>query len=207
MTEPSHNYSELKLCRPVICITGGIGAGKSVVSRILRVRGFPVYDCDMEARRIMESSVGLQRALTEAVGCNLYHSDGSLNRSQLADIIFSSVEKRREVNKLVHSAVRQDIQRWIKESSYSKVPIFFVETALPTTSRLYEDVDLIWLVEAPEELRLVRTSNRDNAAIEDVEARVIAQREEFLGLPSELTRIILNDDIHPLLPQIDKLLK
>ena len=67
--------------RPLkIGITGGIGSGKSGVSELLRIAGIPVYDCDSEARRLMNTSPTLREALTTLAGEDVYASD-----SQAAD--------------------------------------------------------------------------------------------------------------------------
>ena len=64
----------------IIGVTGGIGSGKSVVSRLLRLMGVPVYDCDREAKRLMDGEAAIRKALIEAVGAEVYDASGRLNR-------------------------------------------------------------------------------------------------------------------------------
>lgn len=185
----------------IICITGGIGSGKSVVSRILRLKGFKVYDCDSRAKALMASPL-LKDKLKEILGNGIFRSDGSLDRAAMAAIIFSDDEKRASVNRLVHAEVRADISA---EYSLSGSP-FFVETAIPATSHLDALCRSIWLVEAPEELRLRRACSRDNACRADIERRIEAQKSEFRELPKEKTAIIANDGSHSILSRIESLL-
>ena len=93
----------------LIGITGGIGCGKSVVSRICRLRGFDVYDCDSEAKMLMDNDPLLKSAIVEILGRDILLSDGSLDRKIMAALIFSDDCKRRKVNTAVHSAVKADI--------------------------------------------------------------------------------------------------
>ena len=96
----------------LIGITGGIGAGKSVVSRILRHRGYPVYDCDSEAKRLMDTDAEVISGLKSLLGDSIYSADGKLDRGEMSRRLFSDDEIRRGVNGIVHSAVRRDLMRW-----------------------------------------------------------------------------------------------
>ncbi|MDE6243508.1 MAG: dephospho-CoA kinase, partial [Muribaculaceae bacterium] len=68
-------------------------------------------------------------------------------------------------------------------------------------------VDSIWLVDAPEQVRIDRVMKRNALTAEQVKARIEAQRREFESLPAEKVSLVSNDGLHPLLPQIEFLLK
>ena len=68
----------------IIGITGGIGSGKSTVSRILRLNEYFVFDCDYEARQIMEKNVSVRNKLLTIIGKKAYNFDGSLNRTYIS---------------------------------------------------------------------------------------------------------------------------
>ena len=70
-----------------IGITGGIGSGKSYVSRLLEARGYAVYDCDSAAKRLIASSPYIRRRLTALIGPHTYLADGSLNKSAVAQFL------------------------------------------------------------------------------------------------------------------------
>lgn len=187
-----------------IGITGGIGTGKSVVSRVLRCNGFEVYDCDTSAKKLMENDIHLKEKLRSELGGEIYHNNGSLNKKLLASKLFNDDNVRNFVNSLVHEAVR-------KEISSLRIKIkgkFFIESAILFTSHLAEDCDKIWLVEAPLEERIKRVEKRDSMNRKEIEKRINSQRLEFSQIDSEKTLVIINDDYKPMLPiilqQIDK---
>ena len=116
----------------IIGITGGIGAGKSVVSRILRLKGYWVYDCDLEAKILMDQDMDVRNALKELFSESIYLEDGTLDRKLMADKIFSDENIRNYVNRIVHSAVKSD---FISRAGRNGSPVF-VESAILHTSGL-----------------------------------------------------------------------
>lgn len=193
----------------LIVLTGGIGAGKSVVARILRLRGFEVYDCDSRARIIMESASEVRESLVGWCGEEVYDASGALNRQMLGSRLFSDTELRSRVNSLVHRLVREDIAMHmarLESEEAGKPKPLFVETAIPVVSGLADKADEIWLVTAPEELRVARACGRDGHSADHVRSRIAAQRSEWDLLPAAKTRLILNDGLNPLLPQVNSLL-
>lgn len=185
-----------------IGLTGGIGAGKSVVSRILRLKGYPVYDCDSEAKRLMAESEAIKRELSGRFGEECILSDGSINRRHLSGCVFGNKEHLDWLNALVHSAVRDDVRMWMDE----KEGICFVESAIIHTSHLDEMCDEIWLVEAPEEVRVDRAVARGGITRENIMQRIAVQRKEFDGIENEKVRLIMNYGDHSLLERITELI-
>lgn len=162
----------------VIGIAGGIGSGKSVVSRIMRLNGYPVYDCDYEARRLMEEAGGkIRRQLSERFGYDLYRKDGTLDRKRLAAEIFGCEEARRFVNSVVHACVKDDFVHWIETHRKQGDKTLFVESAILVSSGMITFCDEVMLVDAPEEERIRRAVSR-GLSRDDAEARVQAQRSE-----------------------------
>lgn len=188
----------------LIGITGGIGAGKSVVSRILRLKGFDVYDCDLRARELMESDEKILSALSGRFGERVIRDDRSLDRTLIAESVFSSDETRIWLNTLVHSAVRNDLERWYNSMAKD---LCFVESAIMVTSELDRICDRIWLIDAPLQLRKERALKRGGITPENLDLRIASQRMEFDALPAEKTVIIENNDSSSLLTQIELLLK
>lgn len=186
----------------IICITGGIGAGKSIVSRILRQRDLKVYDCDFEAKRIMDSSPLIIEALKLKYG-KMVINDGIIDRKALGDIIFSDKDERLWLNNIVHNAVKADILG--QYSTFPEQP-FFVETAIPYTAGFIEMCSYFWLVKAPEMLRVERIKKRNSLSEKDILVRIESQRKEFDILPDSRTFTIINNESEALLPQIESLL-
>lgn len=180
-----------------IGITGGIGSGKSVVSELLRCMGYPVFDTDREAKQLMEQSVVIRAKLTEVFGDQVY-ANGKLNRPYLASLIFHDVAARLQVNAIVHPEVRSCFRNWC-EKQHSD--IVFFESAILYESDFHHLADAIWVISAPEKVRLKRTVRRDGAAPEQVLARMrsqLAQEEK----EARADFVIRNNDQEPLIPQV-----
>lgn len=186
-----------------IAIVGGIGSGKSVVSRLLRLLGIPVYECDAEAKRLMNVNESLRLALMNAVGREAYGSDGRLDRRYLANYMFGHADRVALVNSIVHPVVRDDFREWAQRMGDSVVA---VETAILFESGLDADVDAILLVYAPEKLRVERAMRRDGADEASVRRRMENQRkdEELMSLS---TYTIYNDDAESVIAQVKSVLE
>ena len=188
----------------MIGICGGIGSGKSVVSRILRLRGEPVYDCDLEAKRIMDSSAEVLAALNKRYGDAVCPSGGPILRPELARRVFGNDEERLWLNSLVHRLVREDVGRWHSVRMAAGYGRCFVESAIIATSGLAAMCDEIWLVTASEEVRIARIKQRDSLSEEAIKSRIRAQQEEerLLNVSGVPIRIIDNSGLQPLFSQL-----
>lgn len=190
----------------LVGITGGIGAGKSVVSRILRTFGYGVYDCDDRARNLMENEGTLKEMLRRHFGFDVIGE--IIDRRALADIIFNNEEDRLWLNGCVHSAVREDLERWMGEDAGN----LFVECAILYESHLCEMCAQIWYVEAPADVRLQRAMARsldnsvDNATSpenrkgkirDDILRRIESQKNEYEGLCSLSRPIVFIRNYNP----------
>lgn len=183
-------------------ITGGIGSGKSVVSRILQLMGYPVYSSDQRAKDLMHEDSGIISALKELFGENAY-KDSELNRPFIAEQIFRDDSKRVAMNKIVHPAVRADFKSW---AASQQAPLVFQESALLFETGNYTQFDHIFLVTASESVRMQRVKERDHLSDEAVEARFKAQMPD--EEKQKLTpHIIHNNGDEFLVPQVLKLIK
>ena len=142
-----------------IGITGGIGSGKSYVSRLLEARGYAVYDCDSAAKRLIASSPYIRRRLTALIGPHTYLADGSLNKSAVAQFLLASEENADAIDRIVHPAVFSD---------FRKSGLDWMESAIIYESGIYRLVDRVIVVTAPEELRIQRVIARDKISREKV---------------------------------------
>lgn len=206
----------------LIGLTGGIGSGKSVVSRVLRIRGCHVYDCDLEARRLMDGSEDVCRALRGRWGEDIYDSCGRLDRRRVAGYVFGDDAERAWLDALVHGMVRQDVKDWTER--HSDAPVLFVESAILCTSGLAAMCAEVWEVTAPLQVRIARLAARSGLSEAEARARIEAQRHEAELLsqlpssrssrsshpsqssPSPFRSQIINSDASQLLPQLDRLL-
>lgn len=186
----------------IIGVTGGIGSGKSVVSRLLRLMGVPVYDCDREAKRLMCESVVIREALVGAVGAEVYDASGQLDRAYLASYMFGNPERVSLVNGIVHPVVRADFKEWAQQSGKAVVA---VESAILFEAKMDADVDAVCLVHAPEATRVQRAILRDGASEKAVRNRMQSQLSEQAYM-ERADVIIYNDDAHSLIGQVSSLL-
>ena len=189
----------------IIGICGGIGSGKSVVSRILRLRGDAVYDCDLEAKKIMDSSEEVLTALNARYGDAVCPVGGPIRRQELARRVFGSDEERLWLNRLVHRLVREDVGRWHCAMMAEGRERCFVESAVLATSGLVAMCGEVWLVTAMEKVRVARIKERDSLSEEAIRSRILSQQEEWplleaSGIP---LRTIDNSGDYPLLDQIN----
>lgn len=188
----------------IIGICGGIGSGKSVVSRILRLRGEVVYDCDLEAKRIMDTSDEVLAALHSRYGDAVCRVGGPICRPELARRVFGSDVERLWLNSLVHRLVKEDVELWHAAMMAEGRGRCFVESAILASSGLADMCDEVWLVTASEATRIARIRERDLLDEEDVRNRILSQHEEELMLSAsgKPVRVIDNSGAVPLLEQI-----
>lgn len=184
----------------IVAISGGIGSGKSIVSSILRVLGYDVYDTDSEARKLMENSDGIKRRLREAISPDAV-INGVIDRKTVGKIVFSDKSKLEKLNEIVHGEVRKHFMRWVKNHTSSN--LVFVETALLYESGMDDLVNKVWEIFAPRELRIERVMMRNALTRTEVEARINSQdHKEKLWEPHPSVVNIVNDGITAVLPQI-----
>ncbi|MDE6265914.1 MAG: dephospho-CoA kinase [Muribaculaceae bacterium] len=185
----------------IIAITGGIGAGKSVVSRMLTAMGHDVYDCDSRAKALMDNSGEIKRRIAEEIAAEAVDGDKIL-RPVLAEIVFNNPDKLLILNSIVHQYVREDIAR---EAAGSDAPVMFIETAILYESGLDRMVSQVWDVTAPEPVRIERVVARNGCTADHARARIESQRI-VVENPHHAVHTIVNDNITPLLPQVLHLL-
>ena len=190
------------LSAKLVAISGGIGSGKSVVSHVLSVLGYLVYDTDSRAKQLMDTSEVIKRQLVEQFGRNVV-VNGDIDRKYLSGLVFNQQEALEKLNAIVHGHVRTDIVEWRNRSDRN---ILFVETAILYQSGLDRMVDEVWEVVAPRRVRVERIMSRNGYTEQEAESRVVAQ-ESYVPLQYHANiRTIINDGVLPILPQIEGLL-
>jgi dephospho-CoA kinase len=181
-----------------LAVTGTMGSGKSVVSRMLEVLGIPVYDCDANAKRLMVMDKGIINELVRMFGEECYHDDGALNRQYVASRIFTDKENIERVNALVHPAVKRDFESWASEQGCG---IVAVETAILYESGIIDSVDKALVVWADRETAITRTMKRSGMSRAQAESRLNNQMcTDDLLLMSDYS--LYNDGDEPLLPKV-----
>lgn len=155
----------------IIGLTGGIGSGKTTIAGYFKEMGIPVYIADDGARNVMQSDHVIKE-IKEVFGEELFENN-ILNRAKLAEIVFNDSDKLAKLNAIVHPAVKQDFELWLKQYTNSSYVIY--EAAILFESGRYKDCDFIISVTAPEEIRIERVLKRDNTTREQVLSRMQMQ--------------------------------
>jgi dephospho-CoA kinase len=155
----------------IIGLTGGIGSGKTTIANYFESKGIPVYIADDEARKIMQSAE-IIAAIKKIFGDAVFENE-ILSREKLAEIVFNNPEKLKQLNAIIHPAVREHFAGWILE--HSTDPYVIYEAAILFESGRYEECDHIISVTAPIESRIQRVMQRDQTTREQVLKRINAQ--------------------------------
>jgi dephospho-CoA kinase len=172
-----------------IGITGGIGSGKTLVGSIFRLTGVEIFEADRVARELYATDENVKLRLKELFGCEIYTSEGTINRQLLATMIFSDREALQKVNGLIHPLVKAAFEKWIQQ----KTGVYVLhEAAILFESGFYKGMDANILVTAPEELRIQRVMERDHLSREDVITRMQNQFREEESL--KLTDFVIKND-------------
>lgn len=184
-------------------ITGGIGSGKSYVSSLLEERGIPIYNADLESKRLTVQDEGIRKELVALLGEDIYQG-ATLNKPLLASYLFANSDHAVKVNSIIHPRVKDDFRRWVE--SQKDVPLVGLESAILYESGFDDVADQVVMVYAPEAVRLQRAMKRDNATEEQVRARMSAQMDDE-EKRSKADFVLMNDGIMPLEVQLDDLVR
>lgn len=188
-----------------IGITGGIGSGKSVVCRLFRVLGVPVYDADSRAKWVMAHDPVLRDELRTAFGGEVFDAAGQLNRTYLAQVAFRSPERLAQLNGLVHPRVGHDFEQWASTQQAAGQPYILKEAALLYESGAYQQLDKIITVFAPQAVRQARVLLRDPHRTADDILAIIGKQMSEEEKMSRADYVLRNDDEHLLIPQVLRL--
>lgn len=152
----------------IIGLTGGIGSGKTTISNWFLEEGIPVYNSDIEAKKLMNSNLKVIEKLIDLFGEEVYTNE-KLNRSLIASQVFQHKNLLEKLNKIVHPAVFKDFQKWIKSQA---AEMLVKEAAILFESGSYRDCDFIISVVADENIRIKRVMNRDGVTEAQVRSRM-----------------------------------
>ena len=165
----------------IVGLTGGIGTGKSTVSRKLRERGYPVIDLDVISREVIEYPEVINE-LVRNFGIEILESQNnisgkkSISRNKLRQTVFKEEKKVSVLNSIMHPPIVEEMRRQIEKlrKSYKTV---FVEVQLLFEAKLEKEFDLTVLVYADKKTQLERVLKRDGRKEEEVQQIINAQMD------------------------------
>lgn len=160
----------------LIGLTGGIGSGKSTIARRLAEHGAHIIDADQVAREVVEPGTPALVQLTELFGRDILKEDGSLNRSALGDIVFTDAEALRNLNAIVHPAVRERTAFLISQAPQDSIVVY--DVPLLVESENSYTFDAIVVASAPEHVRVERLMEHRGMLESEALARIQSQAPE-----------------------------
>lgn len=163
----------------IIGLTGGIGTGKSTVSKFLAEKNFAIVDADKISREVVEPGKPLLKVLEEAFGSEIINDDGSLNRKGLAAIVFNDVDQRKLMDSIMHKEILAEMRSSMEKFRQMELHQgIIIDAPLLFEIGLEKWCDEVWLVTADMDVRIQRVCARDNAKPEEVEARIRNQMSD-----------------------------
>lgn len=180
-----------------IGLTGGIGSGKTTVSRIFEVLGIPVYYADAEAKKLMNTHPLLINEIKSLFGNEAYQ-DEILNRAYIAEKVFNDKEKLQKLNAIVHPFTIEHGKKWMNEQHAAYA---IKEAALIFESGIQGEFDKVIGVIAPNALRIQRAMKRDGISYEQVMERIQHQIDDDIKIKL-CDDVIINDEQKMLVPQV-----
>ena len=167
----------------VIGLSGGIGSGKSTVSYYLSTLGIPVFSADMATRAAVEKGSPCLPDIIALLGTDCLLEDGGINRALASEKVFHDLALLQQFEKILKEHMRAEERRFLAQHRACGTRLVVLDVPLLIECDWREDVDSIWLVKTPKELRIRRAMQRDHVSEEEMTFRINSQRhsEEVEG--------------------------
>ncbi|MDC7103606.1 dephospho-CoA kinase [Corynebacterium falsenii] len=186
-----------------IGLTGGIGSGKSTVSGRLAEHGAFIVDADKIAREIVEPGQPALAELDHAFD-GVINPDGTLNRQELARQAFATKEKTQVLNNITHPRIRARTQELFDQAEAQGEPVVVYDMPLLIENGEAEKMDAVWVVDAPDEVRIQRLVDHRGLDEDDARRRISAQIDRETRLAAADTVLDNGGSVEELLAQVDK---
>lgn len=173
----------------VVGLTGGIGSGKSAASAWFESQCIVVVDADIVAREIVQKGQPALKDIHQAFGDWVLQADGELNRRALREHIFKAPEARKVLEQITHPAIRSAI---IQQLAQADSPYAILVSPLLFETNQHELTQRTLLIDASEELQILRASQRDGQNEEQIK-KIIAAQMPRLRKQQIADDIVLND--------------
>jgi dephospho-CoA kinase len=196
---------------PLIGVTGGIGCGQSTVCKIFEKYGAGVINADLIAKDVVEKNSDVINEIKENFGAGIFNSDGTLNRRELAQIAFSSVENTKKLNSIIHPKVIDTVNfEILKAKESGKFKLVVIDAALIYETKMEKIFDYVVVVSSTMGNRIKRIIHRDGLTEKEIMDRIKAQmpvekKAEFANFVIENDGTIqeLEEKVKEILAKID----
>lgn len=170
----------------LIGLTGGIGSGKSTVSKYLSEHGCTIVDADQIARLVVEPGSEALEEIKKVFGAKFLTPDGRLDRKKLGRLVFANKKMLAKLEAILNSKINGEIWRQIQEAD---TDIVVLDAATLIEAGYDQNVERLWIVDADDEVRIERVMERDGMSREDVINRMNNQMSREKRLDRECTVI------------------
>lgn len=186
----------------IIGLTGGIGSGKSTVSRMLKDEGFPIVDADLISREVVEPGQPALAQLAEAFGPSVLNGDGSLNRGELARLAFADEEHTKLLNDITHPAINDRTRQQFNALRNAGMEAAIYDMPLLIEEGFDRLMDLVVVVDVAAPTRLERLVEQRGLDRKDAEARIARQIDDGTRRAAAGVIIDNNGTLEDLKPQV-----
>ena len=184
-------------------ITGGIGVGKTFICNILKKMGYSIFSSDQVSKKIVSENTFVRDQIRNFFGEDIIENE-KISRKKLAVQVFSSKEKLKKLNEIVHPFVKKEFDNWMSNRDDEKV--VFKEAAILFEANSYKNLDYVICVTAELQDRINRVMQRDKVDSDSVEKRISMQMSQ-IEKEKLSDFVIFNSKDDLVLPQIIKALK
>ena len=185
-----------------IGLTGGIGSGKTTISKVFELLKVPIYNSDKVAKNIISKNSYVKHQIIKNFGKEVMINN-KIDNKKLSILLFNDKKKIEIINDIIHPLVKQDFNSWCEKKNSKYI---IKESALIFSSNSYLELDEIIFAKCPMELRIKRVMKRDNKTKKQVESIINNQNSDKF-FEENCKYIIFNNEKVLLTPQIIKLHK
>ena len=153
-------------------LTGGIGCGKSTVARIFAGLHVPVLDADEIAHRLVEKEQPALTQIQQTFGSAILNPDGSLNRKNLRELVFSDMKQKQKLESILHPLIYKTLQAELEQLI---APYCIISIPLLFETDMTHFVDRILVIDCPVETQIERVKVRDSLSIERIQSIIDSQ--------------------------------
>ncbi|MEA3496143.1 MAG: dephospho-CoA kinase [Bacteroidota bacterium] len=182
-----------------IGLTGGIGSGKSTISKIFEFLDIKIYNSDIRSKILIQKDKNLVERIKKEFGESMYDENNFLNKEKLSDIVFKNEKALKKLNSITHPAVEKDFENWCKENKNQKYII--KESAILFESGIENKMDAIISVYASKEIRIERIRKRDKISREKVLEIIKNQMPDSLKM-AKSNYVIITDKSQSVIKQV-----
>lgn len=159
----------------IIGLTGSIASGKSTVAKLLKDRGYPIVDADEIARLVVKPGSPVIQEIERVFGTEVICNDGSLDRAAMGQLVFGNEQKREQLNRIIHPAIRKELIAQKEAHLAAGAKTVILDIPLLFENKLHDYVEKILVVSVTPEVQKERLMMRNQLSESEADARIASQ--------------------------------